>query len=115
VACAFWLNRLLPFDMPTRADWEVRGFFLVWLLCLLHPLLSSQRMAWVQQMAAAALLFALLPLLNALTGGNALPVALAGGQWSVAGVDVLLLILAAVHGAALWWLLAGRRKPCVSP
>src|SRR5256885_7424368 len=38
VAGFFWLNRLLPVPMQGRADWEINGLFIIWLLCLLHPL-----------------------------------------------------------------------------
>ncbi|MEG0558343.1 MAG: PepSY-associated TM helix domain-containing protein, partial [Comamonas sp.] len=71
-AAYFWFNRLIPADMAGRSDWEIRGFFIVWLLCLIHPLLRPHRKAWYEQLALAVLLFALLPVLNLLTGGASL-------------------------------------------
>ncbi|WP_238946112.1 PepSY-associated TM helix domain-containing protein [Vandammella animalimorsus] len=103
-ASYFWLNRLLPASLADRALWEIRGFFLVWLLCALHPWLRSHGRAWQEQMSAAALLFALLPLLNPLTGGVAWPFALARQQWGVASVDAIALLMAAACGAVAWWL-----------
>ncbi|PAX16108.1 hypothetical protein CLI92_10755 [Vandammella animalimorsus] len=101
-ASYFWLNRLLPASLADRALWEIRGFFLVWLLCALHPWLRSHGRAWQEQMSAAALLFALLPLLNPLTGGVAWPFALARQQWGVASVDAIALLMAAACGAVAW-------------
>ncbi|MDR3005866.1 MAG: PepSY domain-containing protein [Acidovorax sp.] len=104
-AAYFWFNRLIPADMAARSDWEIRGFFTVWLLCLLHPLLRPHRKAWTEQLALATALFALLPLLNPLTGGASLLQTLAQRQWSVAGFDLMMLALALLHGAITWWLL----------
>lgn len=101
-AALFWLNRGLPLDLPGRAGWEIQGFFFVWLAGLLHALVRPHRRAWVEQLALAALLFASLPWLNALTGGAGLPWSISHGQWSVAGFDLAALMLAAVHGTAAW-------------
>lgn len=111
VASYFWFNRLLPAALADRALWEIRGFFLIWLLCALHPWLRSHRRAWQEQMAFAAGLWALLPLLNPLTGGAALPAALARQQWSVASVDAVALLMAAACGAVLWWLRRAQVQP----
>ena len=104
-AAYFWLNRLIPAELAGRADWEIRGFFIVWLLCALHPLVRSHRNAWRDQLALATILFALLPLLNPLTGGGSLLQTMANNQWSVAGFDLMMLALAAMHAAVVWWLM----------
>ncbi|RRD39821.1 PepSY domain-containing protein, partial [Comamonadaceae bacterium OH3737_COT-264] len=111
VAGYLWLNRLLPAALAERGLWEIRGFFLIWLVCALHPWLRSHRRAWQEQMAVAAVLFALLPLLNPLTGGAAWPEALARQQWSVASVDAIALLLASACGAIFWWLRRAQAKP----
>jgi len=111
-ASLFWLNRLLPADMLGRADWEIHGFFITWALCTVHPLLCSHRKAWVQQMALATLMYALLPVLNALTGGSSLLHSLMHGQHSLVNVEIVLLGMAALHGSVLWWLL---KKPAAKP
>lgn len=115
-AAYFWLNRLLPASLEGRADWEIRGFFIVWLLCLIHPLFRRPRPAWREQFMMAALLFAGLPLLNPMTGGVSLAASLAHRQWSLAGFDLAMLALAALHGAIAWWLgravvAQGRARP----
>ncbi|MET1537393.1 PepSY domain-containing protein, partial [Burkholderia sola] len=63
---------------------------------------------WLQQMALAAMLYALLPLLNVLTGGASLVHTMANGQWSIASFELLMLGLAAIHGVVAWWLLRGK-------
>lgn len=98
----FWANRLLPVDIAQRADMEIRSFFVVWALCLLHAMLRPHRSAWLEQLWLAAIAFAALPLLNAATGGAALPAAMLHGQWSIAGFDLVALALGVLHGFAAW-------------
>ena len=62
-----WANRLLPVDLAHRADWEVKLFFGVWLLSLLHAAWVPVQRAWVGQLGLAALLCIALPLLGLLT------------------------------------------------
>lgn len=97
-AAYFWLNRLIPSELAGRADAEVYGFFTVWCVALVCALARPYRQAWREQMALAALLFALLPVLNPLTGGNGLVTAIAAEQWSVASFDLAMLVLAILHG-----------------
>lgn len=98
----FWGNRLLPYEMAARAPAEIRCFFIVWGLCLVHAALRPYRQAWREQMALAALALALLPVLNWATGGAGLIVTMARGQWSIAGFDVAALFLAFIHGYIAW-------------
>jgi uncharacterized iron-regulated membrane protein len=65
MAAFFWANRLLP-AVAGRADWEVRLFFGVWLASFIHAWLRRPLQAWTEQLAAGALAFAALPLLNGL-------------------------------------------------
>ncbi|MFC7335416.1 PepSY-associated TM helix domain-containing protein [Rhodocista pekingensis] len=102
IAAHFWANRLLPVGLPDRAEWEINIFFLVWLLTFLHPLLRPLKRAWVEQLAAAAALLALLPVLNALTTPFTLIDTLAAGRWLLAGFDLTMLGLAALFAVAAW-------------
>ncbi len=111
-AAYFFANRLIPVETAGRADWEIRSFFIVWALCMVHGLLRTHRRAWVEQLAVAALLFVSLPLLNAATGGLPLPAAMGAGLWSVAGFDLVALVLAAIHGFAAFKLM---RSPLTKP
>ncbi len=99
-AAYFWSNRLIPADLAGRADLEIYAFFTIWALCLLHAALRRHRAAWREQLALAALLFALLPVLNPLTGGAGLTRSIAQGQWSIAGFDLAMLTFAALHAYA---------------
>lgn len=69
VACIglFWVNRLLPVELAQRAGWEVRLFFVLWLLSLLHAWCRPHVQAWREQLGAAAALCLGLPLLSLLT------------------------------------------------
>jgi uncharacterized iron-regulated membrane protein len=69
VACValLWANRLLPAELAARGDWEVRVFFGVWLLALLHAALRPVFPAWREQFYLAAALCIALPLPGLLT------------------------------------------------
>jgi uncharacterized iron-regulated membrane protein len=69
LACAglLWANRLLPVELAQRANWEVKAFFAVWLLSLLHAGLRPAQRAWAEQLGLAAVLCIGLPVLGALT------------------------------------------------
>jgi len=58
LACAglLWASRLLPLELVGREGWEVRVFFGMWLLALLHAGIRPSRQAWVEQLGLAALL-----------------------------------------------------------
>lgn len=99
VCAYFWANRLVPAGLEDRQLWEIRAFFGVWLLALLHAALRPHKAAWVEQLAAAGVLAALLPVLNALTGGAHLLVAWTRGLAGVAAFDLMALVL----GLSLLW------------
>jgi uncharacterized iron-regulated membrane protein len=102
VAAFFWANRLLPVEMAGRAEWEVNSFFIVWGLSLLHALVRRGRVAWVEQLLLAGLLFGAVPLLNALTTPYHLGVTLAQGDWAMAGFDLACLGSGLFLGWAAW-------------
>ncbi|MBI6940150.1 PepSY domain-containing protein [Pseudomonas putida] len=58
LACVglLWASRLLPVELAQREGWEVRAFFGVWLLALLHAGIRPARRAWVEQLGLTALL-----------------------------------------------------------
>ncbi|MDR2031320.1 MAG: PepSY domain-containing protein [Azoarcus sp.] len=91
IAVHFWANRLIPVDVPLRAEGEIRAFFIAWAVALVHAGLRRPKAAWVEQLACAGGLFALLPLVNALTGGLGLPDSLLQSAWLVAGFDLCAL------------------------
>lgn len=96
IACAayFYANRLIPAEMDMRLNWEIRSFFTVWLITLLYAMIRSHRQAWLELLACATLLFALLPVLNFMTGGQALWNSIANAQWMIASFDLVMWVLA---------------------
>ncbi|MDY6451016.1 PepSY-associated TM helix domain-containing protein [Acinetobacter faecalis] len=98
IACAayFYANRFIPADMDMRLNWEIRTFFVVWLLTLIYPIFRSSRQAWLELLALATVLFASLPILNFMTGGQALWNSIAYGQWVIASFDLAMWVLAIV-------------------
>ncbi|CAH2602154.1 PepSY domain-containing protein [Rhodovastum atsumiense] len=104
-----WANRLLPVGLPQRALWEFRSFFGAWVLCLLLAALLPRRLGWRSLFAAAGLLAAGLPVLNALTTDAHLAVTLRQGDWALAGIDLTVLACAPAFAALAW--AAGRRRP----
>lgn len=102
-AVYFWANRLVPAGLPGRIDWEIGAFFLSWALLALYPLARPARRAWIEQLTLAGVLFAGLPVLNALTSQSNLLLAMASGDWMLAGFD----LVAVTTGIALCY--AARR------
>ncbi|AZY51568.1 PepSY domain-containing protein [Bordetella avium] len=87
----FHANRLIQADLPGRDIWEIRAFFLVWLLSLLHACLRPTRRAWLEQLCAACLLCLALPVVNALTTGQHLLAYARAGDGQAAGVESAIL------------------------
>ncbi|MDO4724629.1 MAG: PepSY-associated TM helix domain-containing protein [Comamonadaceae bacterium] len=98
----FWLNRLLPLGLAQRAQWEIHGFFILWALALLYACLRPAKRAWVELLALAAALLALLPPLSALSTERHLLRSLMQGDWVFAGFELALLAFAALHAQLAW-------------
>lgn len=110
-AAYFWANRLLPVGITQRSDWEIRSFFIVWLVCLIHPLLRTHKRAWLEQLVIAAGLFAALPLFSISLEHSHLLSSLKQGQWLLAGVDLTLLTSAALLAFTAWKLSRYQPQP----
>ncbi|MNJ46057.1 hypothetical protein D3C77_411770 [compost metagenome] len=109
IGAYFWANRLLPVGMAHRADWEIRSFFIAWLICLMHPLWRSHKRAWIEQLSLGAVLFAALPLFSFTLEHSHLLASLARGQWLLAGMELSLLAGAVLMAFAAWKL--NRHQP----
>ncbi|MFP1682795.1 PepSY-associated TM helix domain-containing protein [Alloalcanivorax sp. C16-1] len=109
----FIANRLLPADLAGRESWEIRVFFLTWLATLLHALVRPHRRGWIEQLAALALLWLAVPLVNLATTHSHLFSAIAWRHGALASFDLVCLAIAAGAGYALWRLAGHRpvRKP----
>jgi uncharacterized iron-regulated membrane protein len=96
-------NRLLPADLPLRGDKEQYLFWGAWVLAFAHGLwrtapVAEGRMApaWAEQCWAIAVMAVAAVLLNWITTGDHLLRTLGKGYWPVAGVDLVLLVGAAL-------------------
>jgi hypothetical protein len=113
IAAFFHANRLLPVALAERPGWEVRVFFAAWLLSFVLPMIRPARVAWTAQFVAGAVLFAALPVINAVTTQTHLGIALAQDNWVYAGFDLTMLGIAALLGLTAWYAsrLPANRKP----
>lgn len=107
IACIgyFWANRLIEADIAGRADLEVRAFFMLWILGLVHAAARPRRKAWMEQLAGIAMLCLLLPVLNAVTTGDHVIAQIGRGDWRNAGVELVAIAfgLAAIGVIRVIW------------
>jgi uncharacterized iron-regulated membrane protein len=106
IAAYFWANRLLPLQMADRTAWEMHVLFITWAACLVHGLLRAPQRGWVDQFCVAAVLYGLLPVLNALTTSKHLGATLPAGDWVLASFDLISLMLGGLFAALAWRLRA---------
>ncbi|MET3178166.1 UNVERIFIED_ORG: putative iron-regulated membrane protein [Variovorax guangxiensis] len=110
MAAFFWANRLLPVGIAERGEAEIRWFFIVWGAVAVLGFLRPTLRMWQAQLAAGALLFVLLPVLNAFTGPTPLTVSLRSGPTAVAGFDLVTIALGLGLAGAVWIVERKRRK-----
>lgn len=92
----FYANRLLPAQMPGRAESEVSAFFWAWGVAIAFAMLRSPTRAWREGFASIALGAAALPILSFALTGRGLWAALSSGDWLFAGFDLTLFAFAAL-------------------
>ena len=80
--------------MEMRLNWEIRTFFIVWVLTLIYAIFRTHRQAWLELLMLATVAFALLPIINPLTAGQGLWNTILNGQWVIATFDLAMWILA---------------------
>jgi hypothetical protein len=95
-------NRLIPADLPGRAGLEVAAMFWVWFGLAAVSLLRPVGRAWAETLGLAALAFAALPVVSAVTTDRGLVASLRSGDWLFVGFDVATLLIAALCGVAAW-------------
>jgi uncharacterized iron-regulated membrane protein len=91
MAAFFWANRLLPVQMAQRPEAEIYWFFMAWGVAVVAALVWPTRPMWKIQLALGGVLFALLPVLNAATGGAGLVTSIGNGIRAIAGFDLVAL------------------------
>ncbi|MHA6721315.1 PepSY-associated TM helix domain-containing protein [Sphingomonas sp. RS6] len=100
LAVYFLANRLLPFDLDHRADWEINSLFIAWGAIFTWTIARPVRRAWTEALAVCAGLYALVPAVNALTTARGLIPSLIAGDWIFAGFDLVMLAAAAGYAFA---------------
>ena len=99
-------NRLLPADLAGKGDWEKWSFWGCWVLAMVHAFVRSapvaqgrRNPAWREQCWAIAALAVTAVVLNGVTTGDHLiKTVFTETYWAVAGVDLGLLMTAALAG-----------------
>ncbi len=105
----------MPVGIAQRPDMEIRMFFAAWAIAALVAQIRPTRGMWRVLLGIGAVLFAGLPLLNALTGTAHLGVTLLHGPAVLAGFDLTVLAIGLGLGAAAWWLGRTRVPRHVAP
>lgn len=95
IASYFLANRLLPLDVPERAEWEMHCLFITWVIVMLWAGVRAPGKAWVEGLSMAAMAFASVPVVNAAMTGRHLGISLPAGDWVYSGFDLVMLSLAA--------------------
>lgn len=114
LACAVYLaaNRLIPVGTEGRADAELAWFFSAWGITLLWALACAvvrpHRLGWSVPLAAAGLVWAALPVINALTTHTHLGISLPAREWVWASMDLSFLATGLLLGWLAWRVRPGR-------
>lgn len=102
LAIYFWANRLLPPGIEERAQWEVHSLFISWLLITVYSVLRQVMPAWRELLTLTAAAWLLLPLLNFITTDRHLLVTVPQGDWVLASIDLVFIVLGLMFGHAGW-------------
>lgn len=108
IAVYFLANRLLPIGLAERAQWEINSLFITWGAILAWGIGRPSRRAWVETLAAGGVLYALVPVVNAITTSRGPLSSLAKGDLVFVSFDLVMLVMA---GALLF---AARKAALVS-
>ena len=110
IAAYFLANRALPMGLAGRGEWEIDCLFLTWGGLLAWALARPASRAWLEALVFCALLYALVPLANALTTARGLVASLSDGDWFFAGFDLVMLASSALLAFAAWRLATHKTK-----
>lgn len=100
IAVYFLANRLLPLGMESRASWEIDSLFIAWGALAVWSISRPAWRAWIETLAAGALLYALVPVVNAFATERGLISSLIARDWVFAGFDLTMLVMAAALALA---------------
>jgi len=110
IAVYFLANRLLPLGGAGRSDREIAAFFIAWGAIFVWATGRPAQRVWTETLVAAAVSFASVPIVSALTTDRSLVSSLFAGDWVFAGFDLSMLLLAAGFG---WAASKARRRSAV--
>lgn len=100
VAAYFWANRLLPFNLTERHEWEMHSLFIIWGMTFVWAIVRPSQRGWLELLCLAATSYALIPVLNFFTTDRHLGISLLQGDWLMAGFDLTMLVFGLIFGAA---------------
>lgn len=100
IAVYLLVNRLLPFDLSDRAAAEVNSLFITWgmfsLIAVVMALLKKADAAWVKLTYLAGVLFASVPVVNAITTNFGFLNALLSKNWVFVSVDLICTLVSII-------------------
>ena len=94
IAAYFLANRLLPIEVTDRGEKEVAWLFAIWGAVSLLAFCTAPKRAWTAALAVGALLYALVPLVNAATTDRGLVPSFIAGDWVFITFDLSMLVTA---------------------
>ncbi len=104
IAVYFWANRLLPLTIEERANWEVNAMFIAWGVSILHAFIRTKARSWLEQLWAGALLFGLLPILNAATTDRGFINSMLARDWLYVGFDITCVFIGITFALVAYYL-----------
>lgn len=104
-------NRLIPAELPKRADMEVATMFWVWFGLAALSLLRPVHRAWPETLAIAAAAFAALPIVNALTTDRGFIHSIRAGDTLFLAFDLATFAIALLLGFGAWRASQPKRAP----
>ena len=110
IAVYFLANRLLPVEMASRADWEINSLFIAWGGVFVWTPGRPAKRAWTEALAACAVLYALVPVVNALTTARGLIPSLIAQDWVFVGFDGVMLAMAVACAFTAWKVASHKAK-----
>ncbi|MEM7304460.1 MAG: PepSY-associated TM helix domain-containing protein, partial [Pseudomonadota bacterium] len=114
IAAYFLANRLLPYSLNTRADWEIHIMFLTWLFALLYPLIRPSRSAWVELAMLASIACIAIPIVSAITTHRNLVSSVLNHDWVYVGFETTCIFFG-VFFAIVSWVVATQIKKNMVP
>ncbi len=96
IAAYFWANRLIPIDIPKRADMEIDTMFITWAIMLIFAIAVSSRKVWYVQFYLAAVLYLLLPVSNFFLTDRHLGITISHGDWVLVWMDLMFIVIGVI-------------------